>query len=818
MKNAIFSRRQLLGGTIGEIVLSSVGSIRGASLGRLSPGVTKNGSPLHPAWTVGLSSDGHFVELSYRGEKKVSELSVEIDAAGKTLGSVTKGAKLNLAQGAEPGEVVVKVQGETSFAIALRGEDSSIAILLRGPADLTSARGVIHATLHAGSEPLQARIDGEEDGVQQMVSGRGVSQLNDSVFDRFRDEALRVLARETHFSPAPDGFRVDAGGGSANNEPICRFKIVDRVYENRLPYYKPLDKQRWPKVPVLWSSWYYYFAHVKEEDILRNAAAVARDYKPFGLGYVLVEAGWQVAGDGVDPNPIGGNWTESNEKFPHGMKWLADRIHDHGLKAGLTIMEFSQADEKFYHAHPKWFLHDGNGNAKLGSWYGTYIADFSNPEVKKYLFDLYQLYLLKWGYDYIKLDGENDTRDHFSKNRARSYDPTLDANTAWRFAFGLIREALDSKPNVFLGACGPVFPTEAIGIAQSARLGGDVVGDGEQASFRGVRTALDAMRRGYYTHNIAWYGDPDVVVVRPPLTDDEARTWTSILGLTGQHLMLSDDMEALPENRRDMLRKIIPVADITPMDLYPAAANRYIWILHIARPFGTWAVAGLFNCDSDGREMSPLDDSENYQILERNDTLLGVHRPYGVKLATASIVTKALEENRRLEALVSKPPGLQLLSVPTYLTPPAPRRFVLNLGKVGLDPGREYLLFDFWKQQFLGKVQGEYTVELPAHACQLASIRTAENRPQLIGTDRHVTMGGVELQDEHWDPVAKELRLKVELVENYATTLTVYTKAGRFKEAKASAANIQVTKEGHILRAKLISPRSGDVNVILRFE
>jgi hypothetical protein len=772
----------------------------------------------HQAWTVGLSSDGHFVELSYRGEKKVTELSVELGSAGKKLSSVTKGEKLNLAEGTKPSEVVVKVPSETSFEIELRSEDSSIVILLRGPAGLNSGRGVVHARLHAGSEPLQVRIDGEEDGIQQMVSGRGVSQLNDSVFDRFRDEALRVLARETHFSPAADGFRVAAGGWFADNEPICRFKIVDRVYENRLPYYKPLDKQRWPKVPVLWSSWYYYFAHVKEEDILRNAAAVARDYKPFGLGYVLVEAGWQVAGDGVDLNPIGGNWTEPNEKFPHGMKWLADRIHDQGLKAGLTLMEFSEADEKFYHAHPKWFLHDETGNAKLGGWYGTYIADFSNPVVKKYLFDLYRMYLLKWGYDYIKLDGENDTRDLFAKQRARAYDPTLDANTAWRMAFGLIRGALDSKPNVFLGACGPVYPTEAMGIAQSARLGDDVVADVEQPSFRGVRTALDAIRRGYYTHNIAWYGDPDVLVVRPPLTDDEARTWTSILGLTGQHLMLSDDMEALPENRRDMLRKIIPVADISPMDLYPAAADRYIWMLHIARPFGAWAVAGLFNWDSDGREMSARDESESYQILQRNDMLLGIHSPYRALLAKASVVRDALEENRRLEALASKPPGLQLLPVPAYLMPPAPRRLELNFGKVGLDPGGEYLLFDFWKQQFLGKIQGEYTVELPAHACQLVSIRTAENRPQLIGTDRHVTMGGVELQDEHWDPVAKELRVKVGLVENYATTLTVYTSASRFKEARASGANIQVTTEGDIIRAKLISPRSADVKVILCFE
>jgi hypothetical protein len=282
--------------------------------------------------------------------------------------------------------------------------------------------------------------------------------------------------------------------------------------------------------------------------------------------------------------------------------------------------------------------------------------------------------------------------------------------------------------------------------------------------------------------------------------------------------MLSDDMEALPEGRRDMLRKVIPVADITPMDLYPAATDRNIWMLHIARPFGTWAVGGLFNWDSDGREMPALDESESYQILGRNNTLLGIQLPYGVQLSTVSVPAKALEENHRLEALAFKPPGLQLLPVPAYLTPPAHHRFVLNFDKVGLDPAREYLLFDFWNQQFLGKVRGEYTVELPPHACQLVSIRTAENRPQLIGTDRHATMGGVELQDERWDQVAKELRLKVGLVENYATTLTVYTAGSRFREAKASAANIQVTTEGNILRARLLSPRSGGVNVILRFD
>ena len=41
------------------------------------------------------------------------------------------------------------------------------------------------------------------------------------------------------------------------------------------------------------------------------------------------------------------------------------------------------------------------------------------------------------------------------------------------------------------------------------------------------------------------------------------------MGITGQLLMASDDMPKLSEERVELLRRIFPVADIRPMDLYP---------------------------------------------------------------------------------------------------------------------------------------------------------------------------------------------------------------------------------------------------------
>ena len=769
------------------------------------------------AWTVKLAADGHHLELAYRGVTWVSGLRIQATSGTQKLASDAVDAKLTLAPGNRGGEMVVKVEGKQNYELVFHAVGSSIDLSLAGPAAKTVATATVLADLEAGPEPLQARLDGVEDDVQQMVSGRAASTLNNCIYDRFRDQAVKVLAREAGFSAGTAGYCISAGG-ALGGAPVCSFELVDHVYAKRLPFYAPLDKKKWPHAPVGWCSWYFFYSYVKEEDITRNAAALAREYKPFGLEYVLIDAGWQVAGGGEDGAPIGGGWTEANGKFPHGMKWVADQIRAQGLKPGLWLAVFGDADENFYGAHKDWFLHEENGNAKLGTWFGTYVADFSNPALKKFLYETYRRHTLDWGYDYFKLDGENDTRDIWGQNRVRAFDPTLDADAAFRETLGLIRQAMSSKPNVFFSACGPEYPTESMGIAQAARLGGDVVGEKEPPSFRGLRTALEAMRRGYYTHNIAWYGDPDVLVVRPPLTLEEARTWTSILGLSGQLLMLSDDTSTLPEDRRELPKKIIPVADITPMELYPAAADRHIWMLHVARPFGSWAVAGLFNWDNDGNEILIGKDTNISDIIANNDKLLGIQRVYGDSIALGSVRRRAIEENQRLEALPDKPAGLELIPVTTYLTPPPPRHFAVRFDKAGLDRNRDYLLFDFWNQKFLGKVRGEYFADLPAHACQVLSLRPAQGHPQLIGTDRHITMGAVELKDEKWDASKKELRLKIELVENYPTTLTIYTAGRTFKESKATGAEMQAASEGETVHAKLLSGRSGVAEVVMQFE
>lgn len=782
----------------------------------------------HNLWSIGLSQDGRHLEFYFQRQKWLSAVTVVLRANGHEYRSDASQLRLEPVNTTNADKTLVRVQGFHPCEILLHAQKSKIVVSIAKAKTTGAHRIEIEAVVEGGSDPIQCRLEEnvfgrEAKDIQQMVSGRAVSRLNDFVFDRFRDQALHVSARYTEFTPTASNFRVKAGTrGTAT--PICSFEVFEHIYGSRLQFYTPFDKERWPEPPVGWCSFHYYGNVLNEDDIVRNAEALARDYEAFGLKYVLIDGGWQAKG-------ISGSWTKTNANFSHGMKWLAGKISAVGLKPAVWLSEFGTDDEDFYNAHKEWFLHDAKGNAKLGSWFGLYILDFSNPEVKQYLHKIYRMMTEDWGYDYFKLDGENATRSLWGENRARTYNPAQDADTAFRGGLEVIRQALGENPGAFLSACGPGFSPESIGIAQSARLGGDIVNflpsdpsyeHSETPSFRSVRTALEGMREGYYTHNITWYADPDGVLLRPPLTEEEVHTWFSVVGLTGQLLMLGDNIPALPPERVDIARKVMPVADIKPMDLYPQTFTPHIWVLHIQRSFGTWAVVGLFNWDYDANEVpyafaSSQEGSPLRTVFNHDAELLGTDSSGPGFWALAENAQAALKENQHLESLPDKPAGLELLPVPAYLTPPPPRRIVLNFERAGFNSDSEYLLFDFWKQKFLGKIKGEHTVVLAPHSCQILSARTATGKPQLVGTDRHITMGGVELKDERWNSTTRRLTLSAQLVRNYPTALTVYKSGRRFVKATASNGAVKPVENAETVSLTIVRPTTGVVDVVVQF-
>jgi len=90
-----------------------------------------------------------------------------------------------------------------------------------------------------------------------------------------------------------------------------------------------------------------------------------------------------------------------------------------------------------------------------------------------------------------------------------------------------------------------------------------------------------------------------VLLVRSPLTLDQARVCATIEGLTGQALMSSDRLMDLSEERVELLRRVYPAVNIRPLDLFPTDGNKRIWDLKINHLGRNYDVAGVFNFDAD---------------------------------------------------------------------------------------------------------------------------------------------------------------------------------------------------------------------------
>jgi len=348
-------------------------------------------------------------------------------------------------------------------------------------------------------------------------------------------------------------------------------------------YFQPIDKTRFPLPPSGWCSWYYYYQQVSEGEVRRNAAWIAENLKEYGAQYVQVDDGWQAEPHGSR------DWTGIHPSFEGGMAALASYIKSLGLVPGIWIAPHGQSNESVVKDNPGVFMFKPDGSSASSSWEGKYLVDPSAPAAHEYLTGLFTR-LSNWGYEYFKIDGQTVVMNEFKKTTPFMKIPG-DPDDLYRKTIASIRAAIG--PDRYLLGCWGI-PMEGMGYMNGSRTGGDVV-----LGWSGFEIALQATMRYYYQHNIAWYADPDVMLLRPPLTLDQARVWATLQGLTGQALLMSDRLTDLSADRVEIMRRVYPAVDIRPLDLFPAGRSKRIWDLKVSHLGRTYDVVGAFNFDED---------------------------------------------------------------------------------------------------------------------------------------------------------------------------------------------------------------------------
>jgi alpha-galactosidase len=502
-----------------------------------------------------------------------------------------------------------------------------------------------------------------------------------------------------------DGVALEPGAAMRSERLLV--DLAGPQLEALARYGDALGREMGARVPETvtsgWCSWYRYFTMVREEDVLSNLRFLTEHRDALPVEYVQLDDGYQA---GI------GDWESINEKFPHGVRWLADRIHEAGFKAGIWLAPFTVgASSTLYREHPDWLIRDADGEPVLAiyNWnQRCYGLDCTHPEARAWLEHLFRTVAEDWGFDFVKVDFI-----YSAALQGRRHDATATRAQAYRRGLETVRRAVGDR---FVLGCGAPIGA-SVGLVDGMRIGPDVAvwwrlppgvpaparrkHDGRAASgFPAAENALRNVLTRFWCHRRLWLNDPDCLVARDEmailtleegempttlLSLDEVRTLATAIGLSGGMVLDSDNLPAMSPERVGIVSLLLPPwgEAAQPPDLFESRMPS-LFQLAIERPWERWTLLGAFNWE---------------------DAACTLRAP--------------------------------------------------------LPPGRHHV-FDLWSEQYSGVLSGEAVFPgVPAHGCRLLALRKAQDRPQVVSSTFHFTQGALEIEDARYDATRRALLLSL---------------------------------------------------------
>ncbi|MBO5776244.1 MAG: alpha-galactosidase [Clostridia bacterium] len=296
-----------------------------------------------------------------------------------------------------------------------------------------------------------------------------------------------------------------------------------------------------------YTSWYNYFQKIDENIILRDLEGISRVKE--NVSIFQIDDGYE---------PFVGDWLDPSPKFPNGMKYIADKIHDEGYLAGIWIAPFSaQHNSRLRKEHPDWLLKWPNGKPQLGvfAWGGAYTLDIYNEGAREYIRNFFDVILNEWGYDMVKLDFlySQCIYPRNGKSRGQIMAEAMD----------FLRECVGEK--LLLG-CGVPLGS-AFGVCDACRISCDVdlVYTGKFYKYlhinQEIPDAQNAMNNSIFRRHLdgrAFCNDPDVFFLRDfnlKFTMEQKKLLAKVNHLFGNVLFVSDDVGKYGDEEIEIVNK-----------------------------------------------------------------------------------------------------------------------------------------------------------------------------------------------------------------------------------------------------------------------
>jgi len=641
------------------------------ALGLLWPpaGLQRRPRRARPPWAFRLDGAARWTLAARDGRPVVTgaEIAVAVGGAERVPLAALEGARRFLLSdpgGANAGwQVVGTADGVEVSAQFLDGPPPRITVTARGLGDEQSLEEIRFFDARTAEIPaLRGRptlwINGflSSDPCRVVVLGPGTQAVSHWSLVTLDGPAARPTAFAFGGGDAGEG-RFDCADGHVVAASRFRGRTVGAARPpadatlSVLPTSDPLEVlAHWaggaaatrPHVPAGWGEESAGAEPTTEAGVLAGLGA-ARTIFHLPLPFTIrIGDGYQRAA---------GDW-ETNDAFPHGHRWLTDRIHGAGFKAGLWLAPFLVGERApVAAAHPDWLL-PGPDGAPLVVAEPTarrdrvYALDAAQVRVRDHLRDLARRAVSEWGYDDLTLDqlriGLTAAQGHGAMSRSE----------AFRAAIRAMREGAG---RAFVTACDAPLQHTA-GLVDAVRVVADT-GDDFEALHAAARAV--ALRSQY--GNGAWITDPGPLVVGEAVTQDEARLRATLAALAGGSTIGSEAPGRLSAERLDILQRALPVAPLreSAWDIGPergGAAAPPSWLL--GKVADDWWMLALFNWGETQRRIffpladhgirGPLAVYDVWSEQRRRD----VDGAVAVSLQPRSGITLSLRRRRRFPAVV----------------------------------------------------------------------------------------------------------------------------------------------------------------------
>jgi alpha-galactosidase len=406
-----------------------------------------------------------------------------------------------------------------------------------------------------------------------------------------------------------------------------------------------------------------------------------------------------------------GDWTTANDKFPSGMSSLARDIKDAGFTPGIWLAPFLAGERsRVFAEHPDWVIRGDKDEPALA---------MENWNQRNFGLDCSNSEVTQWMETLFREVtgswGYEYVKVDFLYGAAipgKRRDPGSTRIDSYRRGMMAIRDGVGSSR--FILGCGALMGS-SVGIVDAQRIGPDV------APWWQYRPRGTPARRGRQR------------IGGEPATENAVRNILTRSWMNGR--LWTNDPDCLLARQA---RTKLTLPEVRSLATAIALSG------------------GAVLLSDDFRQLSD----------DRLDLIASILPPVTDPVAVPGLLGESMPSTM---SLAMDRPFDSWLVVARFNWAGRPRDLDVPL------PSGRWHVFEFWGQRYLGVHEGRLDVNaVPPHGVCLLSLRRVLDRPQVIGTSFHVSMGGKELADVEWNGTERLLRLSLQPVAKQSGQITLY--------------------------------------------